>query len=221
MTETEWLDCTDPLPMIAFLHCQAATQRFRLTSRQLRLLAVAYCRPAFRLLPDARSRQAVDVAERYADGLANSDELWRASELAARAARVGTSKAAGAAALAAGVHPGSASAIARQVAYAVWAAAPRARVEAWDREWQRQADLVRDIFGNPFRRAFPDPAWRTPTVLAIATGAYADRDFSALPILADALEDAGCTAAEVLEHCREPAEHTRGCWVVDWCLGKE
>jgi len=64
------------------------------------------------------------------------------------------------------------------------------------------------------------PDWQTTTVMSLAEGIYTDRAFDRLPILADALEDAGCTDAAVLEHCRQPGEHARGCWVVDLVLGK-
>lgn len=82
------------------------------------------------------------------------------------------------------------------------------------------ANLLRDLYGNPFRPVRIEPLSRTPTVLAIAQAAYADRLFGDLPILADALEDAGCADAQILEHLREPGRHVRGCWVVDLLLGK-
>ena len=65
-----------------------------------------------------------------------------------------------------------------------------------------------------------DPNWLTPTVQSIAAAIYEDRTFDRLPILADALEEAGCTNADVLLHCRRPGEHVRGCWVVDLVLGE-
>ncbi|WP_246524616.1 hypothetical protein [Gemmata palustris] len=65
------------------------------------------------------------------------------------------------------------------------------------------------------------PSWRTDTVLALASQMYKSREFSAMPILADALQDAGCDATDVLNHCRGPGPHVRGCWVVDRVLGKE
>ena len=65
------------------------------------------------------------------------------------------------------------------------------------------------------------PAWRTDTVIALARQMYESRDFSAMPILADALQDAGCDSPDILDHCRDPhATHVRGCWVVDLVLGK-
>jgi hypothetical protein len=84
-----------------------------------------------------------------------------------------------------------------------------------------QAALVCDIFGNPFRPVTVDPNWLTPTVVAIARRVYDERDFAALPVLGDALEEAGCASEDVLRHCREQGEHARGCWVVDHVLGKE
>ena len=85
-------------------------------------------------------------------------------------------------------------------------------------------DLLRDVFGNPFRWTLLDPswlAWNDGTVHKIAQAIYDERAFDRLPILADALEDAGCDDADILRHCREPGEHVRGCWVIDLLLGKE
>ena len=87
-------------------------------------------------------------------------------------------------------------------------------------ESKNQTPLLRDIFGNPFRPVVADPAWLTPTVVAIASAIYEERAFARLPILADALEEAGCTDADLLLHCRTPGEHVRGCWAVDLVLGK-
>ncbi|MBL8795112.1 MAG: hypothetical protein JNM56_14480 [Planctomycetia bacterium] len=87
-------------------------------------------------------------------------------------------------------------------------------------EQRRQAGFIREIFGNPFRPATIDPTWRTANVVSLATAIYNERAFDRLPILADALEDAGCTSREILDHCRQPGEHVRGCWCVDLVLGK-
>jgi len=88
--------------------------------------------------------------------------------------------------------------------------------DQWPGGW-----LIREIFGNPFRPVIADAEWLTPTVVAIAHSLYADRAFDRLPILADALEEAGCTNADLLLHCRQPREHIRGCWAVDLVLGKK
>jgi hypothetical protein len=84
-----------------------------------------------------------------------------------------------------------------------------------------QADLAREVFGNPFRRLAVSPAWLTSAVQRLAHGVYEERSFDCLPILADALEEAGCTEPEVLAHCRGPGPHVRGCWLVDLLLGKK
>jgi hypothetical protein len=88
-------------------------------------------------------------------------------------------------------------------------------------EGETQAILLRCIFGNPFRPAVFDPAWRTPNVTAVAQAIYEERRFAELPILADALEEAGCTCEEILSHCRSGGEHVKGCWPLDLVLGKE
>ena len=82
------------------------------------------------------------------------------------------------------------------------------------------AAFVHDIFGNPFRPVSFNPSWATPTATALAARMYESRDFGALPILADALQDAGCEHPDVLDHCRNDPVHVRGCWVVDLLLGK-
>ncbi len=86
-----------------------------------------------------------------------------------------------------------------------------------------QAAIIRDIF-DPFR---PQPSietrwlsWNDGTIPKLAQAIYDDRAFDRLPILADALEEASCTDADILNHCRQPGEHVRGCWVVDLLLGK-
>jgi hypothetical protein len=82
------------------------------------------------------------------------------------------------------------------------------------------AALLRDIIGNPYRPVPLNPSWLTTDVTALASGIYADRAFERLPILADALQDAGCDNPDILTHCRGAGPHVRGCWVVDLLLGK-
>jgi hypothetical protein len=91
-----------------------------------------------------------------------------------------------------------------------------------DDDRPRQVRLVHDIFGPlPFRSVSVDPAWLTSTVVALAEGIYQERAFDRLPILADALQDAGCDNVHVLNHCRSDGPHVRGCWVVDLLTGRE
>jgi hypothetical protein len=99
---------------------------------------------------------------------------------------------------------------------------------AWGIVWEEATpvdkaaicSLLHEIFGNPFRPVTVDPAWLTPTVVSLAQAIYDEQAFDRLPILADALEDAGCTNADLLVHCRSQQEHARGCWAVDLVLGK-
>jgi len=83
-----------------------------------------------------------------------------------------------------------------------------------------QAVLLREIVGNPFRPVPLDPSWLTSTVQNLAAAIYEERAFDRLPILADALEDAGCANQDLLHHCRQAGEHVRGCWAVDILLDK-
>jgi hypothetical protein len=83
------------------------------------------------------------------------------------------------------------------------------------------ANILRDIFGNPFRPVAFDPRWRTSDVVGLARAIYDDKAFERMPIMADALMDAGCEDEQVISHCRSDGPHVRGCWVVDLILGKE
>jgi hypothetical protein len=88
-------------------------------------------------------------------------------------------------------------------------------------EFAEKEKLLRDIFGNPFRPVAFRPEWRTSGVLGPASQMYNSRDFALMPILADALQDAGCGNEDILNHCLGGGPHVRGCWVVDLVLGKE
>src|ERR1700722_8649445 len=95
---------------------------------------------------------------------------------------------------------------------------PAREAPAYRHESAAQTDLLRDIF--PFDPITFDPSWLTSTVLALAQQMYDSRDFSAMSILADALQDAGCDNPQILDHCRGPGPHVRGCWVCDLCMNK-
>jgi hypothetical protein len=82
-----------------------------------------------------------------------------------------------------------------------------------------QCELIRDIFGDPSCPLPFDPAWSSPRVAELARSIYDARDFDAMPMLGDALEEAGCDGPEVLDHCRRPGHHARGCWVLDCAMG--
>lgn len=90
----------------------------------------------------------------------------------------------------------------------------------WQWDWQSLFATVREVLGEtgtPDRLA---PEWLTADVVALAHGIYTDQDFDRLPILADALQDAGCDDESVLWHCRRPGGHVRGCWVIDLATGR-
>jgi hypothetical protein len=220
MTEAEWLTATDPKTMLTLLSSRASR-------RKLRLFACACCRR----VPDAVScpqrANALDVAERLAEGLATNEERRQATaSLMAVKPFV----------------PSLLSALFGNPSTAAWDTAARASSSpalikvpkvvggpgattnpAWEQavreEHAVQASFLRDIFGNPFHPATFEPAWRTSTATALARQMYESRDFSPMPILADALQDAGCDSEDVLRHCRGDGPHVRGCWVVDCVLG--
>jgi hypothetical protein len=117
----------------------------------------------------------------------------------------------------------------RAAPYRYWERLEEPRVSPeQEREWEagrrvegsEQSKLLRDLGGNPFRPVALDPLWLTPTVTALARQMYESRDFSPMPILADALQDAECDNPDVLDHCRGNGPHVRGCWVVDLVLGR-
>jgi hypothetical protein len=242
MTEAEWLTCVDPQPMLAFLHG-------KFSDRKLRLFAVACCRRIWHLLTDERMTRAVESAERYADRELTQQDLTAAfddAELACieayhavhdpdgpetvawniPASFLSSAMDACAAACAAShaSNPHDPIAPLDAARYARDALArpedPRRRTLV-NLEQKRQADLLRCIYGNPFSPIAMDGPWLSSNVSALAQGIYADLAFDRLPILADALEDAGCTNLDLLNHCRQAGEHVRGCWAVDLLLGKK
>jgi hypothetical protein len=93
----------------------------------------------------------------------------------------------------------------------------------WKRAEASQVLLLKDIVGNPFRAVVVNPgwlAWNDGTVVRIAQGIYDERAFDRLPVLGDALEEAGCDNDDILDHCRQPGQHVRGCWLVDLLTGR-
>jgi hypothetical protein len=222
VTEGEWLSCTNPTRLLDLLG--------RASERKLRLFAVDCCRRVADFLTDDRSRAALAAVEAGVDGPAGGPERRRVREAAAgayRAVRAG---------MVSGGAPGGMRSLYAAEAVALTADRDRAAVlvavavaslarEAPDendrrQEQARQVFLLRDIFGNPFRPVRPDPAWMPAGAVTLARTMYESRDFAAMPLLADLLEEAGCPEP-VAAHCRQPGEHVRGCWVVDLLLGKE
>jgi hypothetical protein len=223
MTEAEWLVAKNPGLMLDSFAGRAS-------ERKLRLFLVECAK---RLLPTSADQEmvlALATAGRFADGKATRADLARCSK-ALRASHQGR----------AAKWPVLYSDHIRTVPawHATRLQIPRAAREgagccAWastrtkwgtmtypDQEYKAQVALLRCIFGNPFRPVAFTPSWRSETAVALATGIYEQRAFDRLPVLADALEEAGCDHADVLNHLRGPGPHARGCWVVDGVLGKE
>lgn len=223
MTEKEWLTCNGPKKMFQFIKPKASP-------RQLRLLACGCCRHFWHLYPDERSRRAVEVAEQYADGLATEEVTFSAWEAAydVKRERWGGDEAIlqdwaeGSPSYdpfeddctkAAGIFGKGET----ENASLIVTNAPHAKRVVL-------ANLLRDIFGNPFR---PQPTikhswliWQSGTVKTMAQAIYDDNQFADMPMLADALEEAGCSNTDILNHLRGPAPHCRGCWALDLVLGK-
>jgi hypothetical protein len=193
--------------------------RDRRNERKLRLLMCACCRRVWDVLPEP-ARKAVEAIEKLADeNLPDKKrEKVESEAYAAVPQSVWTIE----------YHPDqagrwtAAAYVQDVIGYTPSCLrAARATKEEKATEEQAQCDLLRDIFGNPFRPAMLDPAWRTSTATALPRQMYESRDFTPMPILADALQDAGCDSEDILDHCRDPQQvHVRGCWVVDLVLGK-
>lgn len=267
MTSEEWNTCTYPTLMLEFVRTRGLFDE-----RRVRLFVTAACRRAWHLSDDARSHDAVLVAERYADGAATEGELLAAATAANEASYRGGggfrdahmhlpayARHTEVAFLEPPAHarPGyggyapeaftdpegfacmacilAAQAVASEAAGRTdkenWRALYEATLEA---EYLGQASFLRDIFGDqPFRTSRLDALRRTPLVLSLAHAAYEERiapdpsrpgwltlDPTRLTVFADALEDAGCTATELLDHLRSPGPHVRGCFALDHVLDK-
>ena len=211
MTEAEWLACADPDLALQYVRRNAS-------QRKLRLFAVACCRQVWHLL-DPKHHNSVKIAERFADGAATVAELRSAhsSLLDPYHFTHATEESYAAAFAGYQVATGAAYDAARIAAQSARSALPPGSVAA-----AAQITLLRELFGSPFRKVKFKPAWHTDTAESLARQMYESRDFGAMPILADALQDAGCDNDDILNHCRDSnATHVRGCWVVDLVLGKE
>jgi hypothetical protein len=194
MTEAEWLGCEDGELMIQFLAGHPSE-----SDRKLRLFTVACYQQGQYTYPLEEAE--MKAVEEYADGQISMENLVAAHYAHYRHLFPG--------------DPDSAFGLVRDAGEHAYSEATRteeARAAA--------ANLLRDIFGNPFRPVPLNPAWQTPTVVELAGAVYDDRAFDRLPLLADALEQVGCTDATILGHCRQPGLHVRGCWVVDLLLGR-
>lgn len=226
MTEKEWLDCTGP--MLDFVRGKAS-------ERKSRLFACACCRRVWKQLwSGSVGHEGVLTAERYADGKASAEELSNCQRLVQEQLELYPGEP---------VYDASYWVCGRDIQEVIEGSAGYAAnnstleveqdSEDFDARCERrrdeelavQASFLHDLFGPLlFRSVDLDPSWLTwndGTVRRIAQAIYDERGFDRLPILADALEDAGCQDTEILTHCRGPGPHVRGCFVVDLLLEKE
>ncbi len=237
MTEAEWLSSGDPKRMSMYT-CHHTTQR------KIRLFVCA-CSRRIQDFANDEGRLALSVAENRADGLA-SDELvasWRENVRQSHECVVSDRRTLYSAANrlqcalraiemclieiynTGAIGVSSVTAATTHCAGAMeihWKLENRNRrikgIEIRRREQTSQSHLLRDIYGNPFRPVTLDQSWLTSNVLALANGIYTEKAFDRMPILADALQDAGCDNEDILNHCRQPGVHVRGCWVLDLVL---
>lgn len=194
MKQKEWLACEKPRRMLEFLRTRSTQRKFRL------FVCVSVRRDT-----STRSKkawQAVELAERWVDGLATDAEVERFRRK----------------------HGEAWATLAHDPYQAALGAAESDHVPPQE----ELAGLIRDIFGNPFRKVAIESTWLTTTVTDLAKSAYEERSLpdgglptDRLGILADALQDAGCDNKLILNHCRGSGPHVRGCWVLDLLLGKE
>jgi len=239
MTENQWLACEEPRRMLGFLRTTG-----RASERKRRLLVCAVARALWPALADERSRTAVEVAERLADGVESLDALRQAATQA-RQAHDELCEAFIAARRATGgkyrKHVKEAAARADASAVAAWAAADDPlgfwnftthcggdelgfydSIAAVDSLLQEHHAFIFELFGNPFSPACVEPAWLAwgdGVAGKMARAIHDARNFKDMPILADALEEAGCGDACLLGHLRDPGSHALGCWALDTVLG--
>ncbi|HYV39291.1 MAG TPA: hypothetical protein VE988_26620 [Gemmataceae bacterium] len=245
MTEQEWLTCIDPWPMLEFLRGKASDRKLRLFA------VACHRHIWHLLTDATDSRKTLEFAERFADGFATTNDLhgrawgtpgsafsvvlYKAWDAAENAIQFTAAIAKDAVlrkdsetkkkwheifdAASEDNSLGEAMRIADAQMPAEWLGMGEAE---WANERARQCELLRDVFGPTyFRIVACDRSLLTSGVGTLAQIIYDDRAYDRLPILADALEEAGCDNQDILAHCRGPGPHVRGCWVLDFLLGKE
>jgi hypothetical protein len=234
MNESSWLACTNPQLMLEYLRGKAS-------ERKLRLFGSAVCRLVWHLFTDEQARKAIEVVERYADGLASDSEL----DAATKGASLARDLAYGSAGNALRRHRTRAGRCTSWAAHAL-ACLPPSKSDVYEVTWENvreaiayaleaekgrirkhsrlAANLCRDLFGNPFHPVAVAPSWlvaNDAAVIKVAGSLYEEMDSNKFLVLADALEEAGCDCADLLAHCHSREPHARGCWLVDLLLGKK
>lgn len=234
--EKQWLGATAPRGGLDYLCSDGwsrgaglSEHRRKAGRRKLRLFTCACARRVWELVPAGPCRAAVELGERLAEGDNVAAQIAALPDGRLDAGVLSRRHAAHAAVVCVEVNLRWASVVGAQAAamavgWALEEVENSAKLQTYNRgrseEEQVQAALLLDIFGNPFRPVAVERRWLTSTVVALAQGIYKDRAFDRLPILADALMDAECDQENLLDHCRSPGPHVRGCWVVDLLLDK-
>lgn len=209
LTEQEWLISEDARPMWAHVDRQ-------ISNRKRRLLAIAFCRALWDHF-NLRQRRLLLQAEAFAeDDIKLSDFLDIHNEAKCMYRWVAHSS----------EEETDEFLLAKHVHYACHVVHEYTTNTVLEPIPKRllagsvRPNLIRDLVGNPFRKNIVQPHWKTTSVLHLANAIFNDRSFDIMPILADALEEAGCDNTEILNHCREFPNHERGCWLVDAVLNK-
>jgi hypothetical protein len=236
-----WRAATDPGAMLTNLGDRAS-------QRKLRLFAAACCRPLVGLIEGEWFREGVELVERQADDSVSVQEVdfcraaamatqegqpeeWEIDAESAAARAIVWLLEEGWLAQLYDVTDSTAQALAHLAEREVFPASapfrparPEQGNDVFRREQARQCALLREVFGDPFLPKSIDPMWLAANdgaAVHLARGIYEGRAYEEMPILADALEEAGCDDTDMLWHCRHGKDHVRGCWVVDLLLGKE
>jgi len=230
MTEAEWLEAEKPRPLVECLLPLGSDLVKRGSDRKLRLFGVACCHLFDSVLATEWMQEGVRSAEAFVDGRATRAEVLGALRVVQTESQGNWDCCVQAVcgALRNGFVAAHAALGAVEVIIEVEGTTSRefhqfgAGFRAGSDPVADTVAFLRDIFGNPFRPMAFDPEWRSDTAIQLAKHIYEDRDFAQMPILADALQDAGCDNDAILTHCRDAnGVHVRGCWVLEEVLGKK
>lgn len=247
MTEAEWLACADPEPMLEFLRGKASDRKLRLfCCACCRRIWSALKRSSSRKMVEICEMYAdnLTTSEKLNTAHASAHDAFARIQWAAEGDKETTParatiylgggtnfyphRVAGEVAAAFGVKARERDYKSRKKAAStkgleepIWDQHNAIYLAAEAEEERTQTHLLRCVIGNPFRPITLNSSWLTSTVLALAQGIYSEKAFDRMPILADALQDAGCEDEVILSHCRQPGEHVRGCWVVDLLTGRK
>lgn len=230
MTEAEWLACADPRLLVEWLFFDAHA-----SDRKLRLFSVVCCEPLRHLVANTGVLAALDLAEAFADERIDAAALGVATRPLWEAFHARSNASGGVEAVSEKADDAECACLHTSLPDVprdrdghsdLYPPTPEVvalicRLDSTRSSFLRLVTLLHDVFGPlPFRDIAIAPSWLTSDVQLLARGIYEHKAFDRMPILADALEEAGCDNADILAHCRGDGPHVRGCWVVDLVLGK-